>query len=152
MKKLVFLDMDDVIADFMGHFGGKRGPDGFHLVMHEEGFFENLKPMPGSLTNVRKLFNHPDIDLHILSQPVKESAHSYSEKARWLMKWFPELAPRVTLTQNKEFLSAPGRFLIDDNHKKWKEKWETHGGRFIHFYEDIPEQSWGEVFETLGIK
>lgn len=152
MKKLVFLDMDDVIADFLGYFEGEERGYGFYHEMHEVGFFENLKPMPGSLKNVRKLFHHPTIDLHILSQPVKESAHSYSEKALWMMRHFPELAPRITLTQNKEFLSAPGRFLIDDNHAKWCEKWQEKGGTFIHFDTSDPHPSWQNVFAFLGIQ
>jgi 5'(3')-deoxyribonucleotidase len=150
MNKLVFLDMDGVVADFIGAVGEYRGY-GAYPEMYERGFFHDLEPLEGALVNVRRLIKHDSVDLWILTQPVKESAHSYSEKVQWVMKWFPELSHRIVMSQEKGFLAAPGRYLIDDSDVKWKNKWEQAGGTFIHFNEFEPHQSWGRVFETLEI-
>lgn len=131
-KKTIYVDMDDTIADFGGHDAFKRsGVDEVSVAaMYEPGFFFSLKPLPGALVGVRTLIRL-GYDVQILSQPVAESAHSYSEKVQWIGLHFPELIGKINLSQNKGLFK--GDFLIDDNEKKWKEKFEANGGEFIHF-------------------
>lgn len=134
-KQFVGVDMDGVIAHFEGSHYFKpddpimRSPP----RMFDEGFFETLPLIDGAAWGIRALMKNPNLDIHIISQPVLEASESYSEKARWIMKWFPELTGKITLTQNKELLSGPGRILIDDADWKWREKWEEQGGEFVHF-------------------
>lgn len=132
MKKIVYIDMDDTIADFLAFFNALGIPCNEFEVrrMYEHGFFYNLKPMEGSLSGVRALIRL-GYDVHILTQPVAESAHSYSEKAAWIARHFPELVGKVHMTQNKGLFI--GHYLVDDNEKKWKEKFEANGGKFVHF-------------------
>jgi len=99
--------------------------------MYEEYFFETLPVVSGALWAVRKLMPHYDI--HVLTQPVKNTHYSYSEKAAWIWKWFPELGGKLHLTQNKEFFSSRDMILIDDNREKWQPKWNERGGTFVHF-------------------
>lgn len=135
MKKVIYIDMDGVLCDFCKspYFKPEDPVTKSPCRMFEFGFFENLPPIDGALWGVRSLLKNENLDLHILSQPVKESAISYTEKASWIAKWIPELSGKITLTQNKELLAAPGRILIDDAGWKWKEIWEKHGGDFLHF-------------------
>ncbi len=126
--KLVYIDMDDTIADFTGADVFKNGFEVSH--MYEPGFFIGLKPVEGSLMAVRQIIRL-GYDVHILSQPVAESAHSYSEKIQWIGLYFPELISKIHLTQHKNLFK--GDYLVDDNQAKWKDAFEANGGKFIHF-------------------
>lgn len=152
MSKRIYLDMDGVLASFNDShfFNGKRITYYNHPEMYEEGFFESLPVMAGARKAVRHLMNNHDV--WILSQPVKTSAHSYSEKALWTFKHFPELSDKIILTQDKIALSKTGAILIDDNAKKWKDGWEKNGGIFLHFDDGKePLDNWKRVFEFLEL-
>ena len=142
--KTIMLDMDDTIADFCGHsvFNGIYPPDVSH--MYEQGFFFSLTPVPGALVAVRALIRM-GYDVQILSQPLAESPHSYSEKVQWIGIWFPELITKINFTQDKGLIKAD--YLIDDNKEKWKEKFEKNGGQFVHFdyVAASPEAKWQEI-------
>lgn len=133
--KIVYIDMDGVVADFCGsqHFTKTDPLTRSPSRMYEVGFFETLPPIQGALWGVRSLLKNPNLDIFICSQPVKESSISYTEKANWIAKWLPELSGKIILTQNKEHLAGPNRILIDDAGWKWKDKWEAAGGEFLHF-------------------
>lgn len=128
MKKIVFVDLDDTIADFRGSSVFDRTFD--VSFMYEPGFFLNLKPIEGSQVAIRQLIRM-GYDVQILSQPVAESSHSYSEKVQWIGIYFPELISKINLTQDKGLFK--GDYLVDDNLLKWKDKFEANGGKFIHF-------------------
>lgn len=143
MKKLIYLDCDDVIADFCGHpvFEGKLVKD--PSPMYEPGFFAELKPVKGSLVAVRKLIQM-GYEIQILTQPVAFSADSYADKVRWIALYFPELISCINMTQNKGLFV--GDYLIDDNPTKWKEKFEANGGKFVHFnYHSFHEMEWKNI-------
>lgn len=128
-NKTVFIDMDDTIADF----GNAKVFDNSHIddsKMYEPGFFRDLAPIDGALVAVRKL-TKLGFEVHILTQPVAHSPHSYSEKVQWIGKWFSELLQTINMVQDKGLIV--GDYLIDDNLKKWKAKFETNGGKFVHF-------------------
>lgn len=128
MKKIVFIDLDDTIADFQG---SAKFKDGFNVVhMYEPGFFKDLPVIPGALVAVRAIMRM-GYDVHILTQPLAESAHSYSEKVQWVALHFPDLINKISMTQDKGLFK--GDYLIDDNALKWKEKFEANGGKFIFF-------------------
>lgn len=146
-KKILYIDMDEVLADFMAHpevKGRTRHP----TAMYEQGFFANLQPVPGALVAVRKLHHSGMFDIHVLTQPLAESPVSYMEKAQWIWKWFPELGLKINMTQDKGLFK--GDFLIDDNAKKWEDKFRENGGVFIHFRQDEdPQVMWDEIINLL---
>jgi 5'(3')-deoxyribonucleotidase len=153
-KIKLFIDMDCVIADFCKSPMFKKGDriKNSPPQMFEQFFFETLPPVDGALSAVRELLQTEKYDIHILTQPVKETHYSYSEKAAWVAKWFPELSGKLTLTQNKELLAGPDRILIDDSVEKWKSKWESNGGTFIHFaYNEFGDnrQEWQNITSTI---
>lgn len=133
---IVFIDMDDTIADFIGSqrlnlVGLTPETMPYPHEMHERGFFRALKPIEGAIEAVRQLHQCPHFEIHILSKPVHLSPHSYSEKIEWIHEHLPELTQRITLTQRKEL--CLGDFLVDDS-LEWKDPWEkSTGGTFIHF-------------------
>lgn len=127
-KKLIYIDMDDTIADFTG---SEEFANGFDVgKMYEPGFFLSLKPVEGALVGVRQLIRM-GFDVQILSQPVAESAVSYAEKVQWIGLYFPELISKINLTQDKGLFK--GHYLVDDNAPKWRDKFEANGGKFIEF-------------------
>jgi 5'(3')-deoxyribonucleotidase len=145
--KTVFIDMDDTIADFLGHPAFADGLDISH--MYAPGFFLSLKPMAGSHRAIRAILAM-GYDVQILSQPVAQSAHSYSEKVQWIAMHFPELISKINLTQDKGLFV--GHFLIDDNVPKWRDKFEANGGRFIYFnHEEDHEQQWNNIVHILEL-
>jgi 5'(3')-deoxyribonucleotidase len=147
MKKIVYVDMDDTIADFAGHphFMGEAPNELSVSKMYEPGFFLSLGVIPGAHEGVRALIRM-GFDVQILTQPVAESPHSYLEKAQWIGKHFPDLIFKIHMTQDKGQFT--GDFLVDDNEKKWKEKFEKSGGKFIWFNHKEPNY-WEKVIDQL---
>lgn len=132
MLKRIYIDLDDTIADFKGSKAlvGKPFTNVGVCPMYEHGFFLDLDPVEGALSGVRTLIRM-GYDVHILTQPLAESAHSYSEKAKWVGLHFPELVAKVHMTQDKGLFV--GDYLIDDNANKWRQKFEANGGKFVHY-------------------
>lgn len=145
-KKIVYIDMDDTIADFLNApiFAVTQKFD--VPQMYEPGFFLSLKPLEGALVAVRQIIAM-GYDVQILSQPVAESAHSYSEKVQWIGMHFPELVHKINLSQNKGLFK--GDYLIDDNAPKWKDKFEANGGKFITFDPHNSKTSWILIVDQL---
>lgn len=149
----LFVDMDGVMADFYNSpmlEGASRRGYGEYPEMYREGFFFGLPPIPGAIEAVRYLTTLPNLEVWVLSQPVQETPHSYSEKVRWIKHYLPQLEGKIILTQEKEHLSAPGRVLVDDNEKKWGDKWRRQGGEFLHFLEDEdPTFQWSNIVSNM---
>lgn len=119
---IVYIDMDEVLADFTG---AAKSAERHPPKMFAPFFFENLIPIDGSLEAVRQLIKL-GVRIEILTQPVKESVLSYTEKAAWIAKWIPELVGHVNMTQDKTLFQ--GDILIDDS-----KKWSGFSGMFLHF-------------------
>jgi 5'(3')-deoxyribonucleotidase len=144
-RKTIFIDMDEVCADFSGSKDLKvvryNPPE-----MYGPGFFLNLDVKEGAQRAVQQLLRD-GFDVHILTQPVAMSPISYTEKVQWVMKHFPSLSNKINMTQDKGLFV--GEYLIDDS-LKWKEPFEKNGGVFIHFDLSIPsEQMWDNVYEFI---
>jgi 5'(3')-deoxyribonucleotidase len=149
--------MDDVLADFYSATWSEEDRRIQEEKMWNKDFFMNLKPIKGSQGSVY-LLGKMGFDLRILSQPLAESPESYMDKAKWVGMHFPQLYKSLILTQDKSL--HIGDYLIDDNLKKWKEKFERNGGKFVHFpyggynrdyIMKNPEKLWKDVvrfFET----
>lgn len=145
-KPILYLDMDEVLADFCGHPSlefwdkSKRNPP----EMYEAGFFESLKPLAGAISAVTRLINEDQWDIYILTQPVAKSPVSYTEKANWICKHLPDLRDKIILTQNKGL--CMGSVLVDDS-IKWEKDFHGH---FIFFKRDVPPViMWAHVLVDL---
>jgi len=99
-KKLLMIDMDEVLADFSGFFK-KRAYKSYKFnppEMYEKDFFKDLLPIRGSLEAVRRLIQSDLFDIYICTQPVSASPLSYMEKAQWIWAWLPELGNKNLFT------------------------------------------------------
>lgn len=147
MNKIIYCDMDEVLADFSGSKELKtlryNPPE-----MYVPGFFLNLEVKAGARDVIHELI-HEGYDVHILTQPVAMSPISYTEKAQWILKHFPVLASKISMTQDKGLFK--GAYLIDDN-LKWKDPFENNGGKFIHFkLDELSENMWNSVYAQIKV-
>tara|TARA_R100001086_G_scaffold249569_2_gene189768 strand:+ start:605 stop:1060 length:456 start_codon:yes stop_codon:yes gene_type:complete len=139
-KKVVYLDMDNVLVDFHSHPTLKIPYDYFnHPNMWEPTYFSKLSPLPGAIEAAYTLLSNPNLDVYILTQPVATSTRSYSEKAEWVAEYLPELSSKLIMSCNK--LLSKGDYLVDDSLK-----WSFFDGDFIHFnFHNDTQEEWAKV-------
>jgi 5'-nucleotidase len=141
MKKIVYIDMDGVVADF---------DKAFPLIAEKTwikgqekkvplGFFENLEPIKDAIDAVKHIAQFYEV--HFLSTPQWSNPDCWKEKRIWIGNQFGELMrKRLTLTHHKRLLK--GDYLIDDNIH------EGFEGKHIHFgTKDFP--TWKSVVSFL---
>jgi len=150
-KKIVFLDMDGVLANFklgLGRplVGSLERPNWEQdpPEMYNQYFFRNLPVMAGAKEGVARLLANEGIEVYIASKPTSENLWCASEKFEWIKEHFPALLKRMILVCDKSLLL--GDYLIDDDHHTWGHKFN---GEFLHFNEDDPLASWKEINEQL---
>lgn len=117
-KKILYCDMDGVLADFMGADGAVER---FRV---ERGFFFNLAPFEKNIQAI-KIAIADGIQVYILSASPNKRADG--DKIKWLKKYLPEIADgNIILMRNGKkkvdyMLSADG-ILFDDygvNLQEW---------------------------------
>lgn len=137
-KKILYLDMDGVVADFDGTIH-KLHPE-LHDVTGEEKsnlidkllvenpfIFPSLDPIEGAVDAVDRLFEIYEV--YFLSTPVWDAPTSFMAKRIWISTHFGEKAKkRLILTHRKDL--AIGEFLVDDRIKNGAGEFK---GKHIHF-------------------
>lgn len=142
-KKLVYIDMDGVLCDFVTPFEleKKENPDQ-PFPQSRMGFFIELKPIEGSIESFKKLQEFYDV--WILSRPSVQNIHCYSEKALWIKQHLGiEAQRRLILATDKSLLK--GDYLIDDVLEHGQSEFE---GDHIHFGQD-KFKDWKSVVDYL---
>jgi 5'(3')-deoxyribonucleotidase len=142
-KKIVFIDMDGVIADFFAGVG-RPNCEWNPPEMFVEGFFRNLPVMPGAKRALEAMSEMNELDLYIASKPTTRNLHSTVEKYQWIEEHFPWLLRKIFLTCDKSFLN--GDILIDDD-KIWKDGFK---GTFVHFERGNSEESWQDILNWFS--
>lgn len=137
-KLRIFLDLDEVLVDFVGGCCGvfkadlatleRNWPPGLWdvcvpLGVSEEFFWErlskegarfwiDLRPLPWARELIDLVGSITD-DWYIVSAPSRCST-SYDGKVRWIKNFFGPDFTRFVLNPHKEILAKPGTVLIDD--------------------------------------
>jgi hypothetical protein len=113
----VFIDLDDVVADYMGQcVEDNITPDDACLM---RGFFKRLLPLGNSVNEVLAIEEMLPGGVYFASAPPEERHSAWTEKAQWVHRNFPDLGPsRLILTRNKGLLGSKDDIIIDD-HPEW---------------------------------
>jgi len=143
-KKIVYIDLDGVTADFFAALGRVVNPTEEPTEIYEKGFYRNMPVMEGAKEAIQTLLENENLDVYFASKPATNSKYCENEKKAWVNEHFPELRKKLFLIPNKNLLS--GHYLIDDHPFKWS----GFGGEVIHFDPLNPVESWIRVIGTIG--
>ncbi len=115
MKKIIFVDMDDVLVNYSETIRSKKLQTPQQAYPQAEfGFFMNLEPIDGAIRVMKKMFAHPNIELYIATAPSVKNPLSYTEKRVWVEKYLGmEFVNCLIIIPNKGLLT--GDILVDDN-------------------------------------
>ena len=138
MKKILYLDMDGVIADF-DHAIKVFVPDlhtaDYSSTSHKvdaiceasPDIFHTLRPIDGAVESVIELFDL--FDVYFLSTPMWNVPQSFTGKRIWLETHFGELAEKRLILTHRKDLNV-GHFLVDDSVRNGVDRFS---GEHIHF-------------------
>lgn len=142
---IIFFDMDNVLVNFQSGLDkvsdevkSQYADDGTGKPHYDDipGLFSLMEPMPGAVDAVKALAASGKYELYILSTAPWGNPSAWTDKARWVQKYFDSDKPggifykRLILSHHKNMCVQPNAWLIDDR--------EAHGSvcfgpRFIHF-------------------
>jgi len=145
-KKIVYFDMDGVLADFHRALRERLTPE---LVAEYgedldqiPGIFNDLEPVPGAIDAFKELATKYDV--YILSTAPWGNPEVWMEKRLWVEKHLGAVAyKRLILSHNKHLMI--GDYLIDDRTKNGAGEFS---GQLIQFgTETYPD--WDAVLNYL---
>jgi 5'(3')-deoxyribonucleotidase len=150
LKKVLFIDLDGVIADFItamhSHPLRKISPYDEHPDTIP-GIFRNLNPIIGAIDAVKILLDSNQYEVYFLSTAPWNNPSAWTDKRLWLEDQFGDLVNRrLILTHRKDLLK--GDILIDDRPNNGAKDFE---GNWIQFgTEEFPD--WNSILKHLQIK
>jgi 5'-nucleotidase len=134
MKRIVCVDMDGTLVDFMS--ARPHVPDNVWVryLGHEDdipGIFALMDPMPHAIESYRELARL--FDTYILSTAPWANPSAWSDKLLWVRRHLDDVAhKRLILTHHKDL--NRGGFLVDDSTKNGAGEFAAASGSgFIHF-------------------
>lgn len=146
MKTKLFLDMDGVLADFVGAV--LNHPDYLpDAPLDSFDVFEELNPIPNAIESVRKILNSNKYDVFVLSTAPWDNPKAWMDKRLWIEKHLPELKKRLILTHHKDLCcGSENDIIIDDRIVNGVEHW---GGVHLHFGTEYKD--WNSILEYLNL-
>lgn len=148
MKKILYVDMDNVLVDFET---GINKLDKETQIKYKDnlddvpGIFSLMEPMEHAIDSYNLLAKN--FDTYILSTSPWDNPSAWHDKVVWVKKYLGNVAhKRLILSHNKHL--NYGDFLIDDRLKNGADKFQ---GELIQFKtEKFPE--WNSVVTYLMTK
>ena len=145
MKKIVYVDMDNVLVDFPSAIPRVARETIAEYEGHLDdvpGIFSLMDPIPGAVDAFVELADR--FDTFILSTSPWENPSAWSDKLLWVKSHLGDAAyKRLILTHHKN-LNA-GDFLIDDRTKNGADRFQ--GEHILFGSEQFPD--WGAVLVYL---
>lgn len=145
MKKIVYIDMDNVLVDFKS---GLTHVEPYLLERYKSdldeipGLFSYMTPMPGAIEAVHKLAEK--YDLYILSTAPWDNPLAWTEKRVWVGRYLDDLFHKRLIISHCKHLCV-GDYLIDDREQNGAGQFN---GELIRFGSDrFPD--WSSVVNYL---
>lgn len=133
MKRIVYVDMDNVLVDFRSGISriSKEAASEYEGRLDEvPGIFSLMDPMPEAIDAFGELSQR--FDTYILSTSPWENPSAWSDKLLWVKKHLGSSAyKRLILSHHKNLNS--GHFLIDDRTNNGADRFQ---GEHIKFGSD----------------
>ena len=130
MKKIVYVDMDNVLVDFQSAFRKlpKKTLDEYGNDEDDiPGIFALMEPMPGAIESFIELTKH--FETYVLSTAPWDNPSAWSDKLLWVKSNLGDHAfKRLILTRHKNLNN--GDYLIDDRTARGA---DSFVGEHIHF-------------------
>lgn len=145
MKKILYIDMDNVLVDFASAFP-RLPPDVFQQyegrLDEVPDIFSLMAPMEGAVAAFHTLAER--FDTYILSTAPWENSSAWHHKLEWVKAHLGAPAYKRLILSHHKNLNA-GDFLIDDRTKNGVDRFQ---GKHIHF--GTPQfQDWPSVLHYL---
>jgi 5'-nucleotidase len=145
MKKVLYVDMDNVLVDFQSgidRLDEKIVREFDDRLDEVPGIFALMRPVEGAVDSFVTLAQY--FDTYVLSTSPWENPTAWSDKLEWIKRHLGSLAyKRLILTHHKNL--NIGDFLIDDRTNNGTDQFK---GEHIHFGTDkFP--NWRSVVEYL---
>lgn len=157
-KKILYIDMDGVVADFwkaikinQPRIDDKRYFQTYadqekevdSICERNPHIFKYLTPIEDAIECTKPLFKK--FDVYFLSTPMWEIPDSYTDKRLWIEKYYGNLAKKRLILTSRKDLSI-GDYLIDDRLKNGANEFR---GKHIHFgTKEFP--NWKAVIKYLN--
>jgi len=147
MKKILYIDMDNVLVDFPSAFDklDDEIKKQYENNMDEiPNIFSMMEPLVGAIEAYQILSKK--FDTYILSTAPWDNPTAWSDKLLWVQKYLGDYAHKRLIISHNKHLNR-GDFLIDDRLKNGVDKFQ---GEHIHFGQG-KFQNWDDVLEYLDI-
>ena len=145
MKKIVYVDMDNVLVDF------QSGIDRLDAETRKEyegrldevpGIFGKMDPVENAIESYIELTKH--FDVYILSTSPWRNETALNDKLRWIKRYLGDAAYKRVIFSHHKNLNK-GDYLIDDRDKNGADMFE---GELILFgSKEFPD--WDAVLDYL---
>ena len=145
MKKILYLDMDNVLVDFesgIAKISNKLASEYHGRLDEVPGIFSLMAPLAGAVEAHRELSEL--FDTYILSTAPWENPSAWSDKLEWVKTHLSHAAyKRLILSHNKNL--NQGHYLVDDRLKNGVDGFK---GVHVHFgTQEFPD--WEAVLQYL---
>ena len=145
MKKILYVDMDNVLVDFPSGISkiSKQLQSQYEDRLDEvPDIFSLMDPLEGAIDSYKKLSQK--FDTYILSTAPWKNSSAWSDKNEWVKKYLGDVAYKRLILRHHKNLNY-GDYLIDDRLANGANLFE---GEHIHFGSDkFPD--WGSVCSYL---
>ena len=155
--KVLYLDMDGVIADFATHYKKLFGRDPYkddyftiqQFCKSEPNFFRDIPELPRG----RKLYESlkDKYNVIILTAPMPEMPYCKIDKAAWIKQHFPEIKTIIFSSSKADYSAHEGSVLIDDMAHNLI-PWAEAGGTAIDFEKMSNDKILTKIDEVLNPK